>query len=81
MTTIEFTLPDQLAQEAERAGLLSSDRLEVWLREQLRTQRVGELFSALDRMASVDEPAYMSPQEIAREIAAMRGTHAGKTGG
>lgn len=72
MTTVQITLPDQLAQEAQRAGLLSSARLEQWLREQLKTRQVDAFFSALDRMAEVDEPATMSPEEVAREIAAMR---------
>ena len=37
MTTVQITLPDQLAQEAQQAGLLSPELLEKWLREQLRT--------------------------------------------
>ena len=65
-------MPDQLAQEAQRAGLLSSARLEGWLRDQLKTQRVDDLFSAMDRMANVDVPTVMSPEEVAQEIAAMR---------
>lgn len=72
MTTVQITLPDQLAQEAQRAGLLSSARLERWLREQLEAQRVDGLFAAMDRMAAIDEPAVMSAEEVAREIAAMR---------
>lgn len=72
MTTVQITLPDQLAQEAQRAGLLSPARLEKWLRDQLKDQRVDELFSAMDRMAGVDEPAAMSPEDVAREIATMR---------
>ena len=72
MTTVQVTLPDQLAQEAQRAGLLSSARLEGWLRDQLKTQRVDDLFSAMDRMANVDVPTVMSPEEVAQEIAAMR---------
>lgn len=72
MTTVEITLPDQLAQEAQRAGLLSPVRLERWLREQLQAQHVDELFAAMDRMAAVDEPAAMSPEEVAREVADMR---------
>ena len=72
MTTVQITLPDQLAQEAERAGLLSSDRLERWLRDQLKTQRVDDLFSAMDRMITVDEPTVMSPEDVSREIATMR---------
>jgi hypothetical protein len=72
MTTVQITLPDQLAQEAQRAGLLSPARLEKWLRDQLADQRVEELFSAMDRMTGVDEPAAMSPEDLAQEIAAMR---------
>jgi hypothetical protein len=33
MTTVQITLPDQLAQEAQRARLLSPTLLEKWLRE------------------------------------------------
>ena len=72
MTTIEVTLPDQLAQDALHAGLLSPSRLERWLRDQLKTQRVDDLFAAMDRMATVDVPAVMSPDEVAQEIATMR---------
>jgi len=72
MTTVQITLPDQLAQEAQRAGLLSPAKLERWLRDQLSAQRADEFFAAMDRMAAVDEPAVMSPEEVAQEIAAMR---------
>jgi hypothetical protein len=72
MTTVQINLPDQLAQDAQRAGLLSSAKLERWLRDQLSAQRVNELFAAMDRMAAVDEPAVMTPEEVAQEIAAMR---------
>jgi hypothetical protein len=72
MTTVQITLPDQLAQEAQKAGLLSPARLERLLRDQLKAQRIDELFVAMDRMAAVDEPAMMSPEEVAEEIAAMR---------
>jgi hypothetical protein len=72
MTTVQITLPDQLAQEAQRAGLLSPDLLEKWLREQLKAQRVDQLFSAMDRMGAVSDPAIMSPEAVAEEIAAMR---------
>jgi hypothetical protein len=78
MTTVQITLPDQLAQDAQRAGLLSQAALEKWLREQLKTQRVDELFAAMDRMAAVDEPATMSPEEVADEIAAMRAARRGR---
>lgn len=79
MAKVQISLPDQLAKEAQRAGLLSSSRLEQWLREQLNTQHIEELFSAIDRMTSVAEPAAMSPDEVAREIAAMRAERRAKT--
>ena len=72
MTTVQITLPDQLARDAQSAGLLSSATLERWLRDQLKTQRVDDLFAAMERMRSVDEPVAMSPEEVAHEIAAMR---------
>ena len=78
MTTVQITLPDQLAQEAQSAGLLSPARLERLLRDQLKAQRVDEHFGAMDRMAAVDEPAVMSPEEVAAEIAAMRAERSAK---
>lgn len=72
MTTVQITLPDQLVQEAQRAGLLSPRAIERWLREQLKARHVDELFSAMDRMAVVDEPAVMSPEEVSEEVRVMR---------
>ena len=72
MTTVQITLPEQLAQEAQRAGLLSPELQEKWLREQLKAQQVDQLFSAMERMSAIDEPAIMSPDAVAEEIAAMR---------
>lgn len=72
MTTVEIQLPDQLAKEAQRAGLLTSDSMERMLREQLKAQHVDELIKAMDRMAAIDTPAAMSPEEVAEEIRAMR---------
>jgi hypothetical protein len=80
MITVKIELPDQLATEAQRAGLLTPPTIEKLLREQLRTQRVDELFTAMDRMATVDEPIPMSPEEVAAEIAAMRAARRAKRG-
>ncbi|MBI3773001.1 MAG: hypothetical protein HY272_09915 [Gammaproteobacteria bacterium] len=79
MTTIKITLPDQLAKEAQRAGLLSQKALEKWLREQLRAQHQDEFFTALERMAQSEEPPAMSPEEVAEEIRAMRAERRAKT--
>lgn len=81
MTTVQITLPDQLAQEAQRAGLLSPAKLERWLRDQLSAQRVDAFFTAMDRMAVIDEPAVMSPEEVAQEIATMRAERRAKKAG
>jgi hypothetical protein len=81
MTTVQITLPDQPAQEAQRGGLLSPARLEKWLRDQLKDQRVDELFSAMDRVAGVDEPAVMSPEGVVQEIATMRAQRRAKNPG
>ncbi len=72
MTTVQINLPDQLAQEAQLAGLLTSDTIERILREQLKSQRQVELFDAMKRMAAVDITNTMSPEEVAEEIRVMR---------
>jgi len=72
MATVQITLPDQLAQEAQRAGLLSQPALEKLLHEQLQIQRQDGFFSAMGRMKQVAEPPAMSPEEVAGEIRAMR---------
>lgn len=72
MTTVQITLPDQLAQEAQRAGLLSPDRLEQILRAQLKEQALNELFEAMDRMDAAEPSVAMSAEEMAEEIHRMR---------
>ncbi len=64
-------MPDQLADEAQRAGLLSPEAIERLVREAIRQRALGELKGALDRMAAVDEPE-MTPEEITVEIKAAR---------
>ncbi len=46
MTTIQITLPDDLAQQAASAGLLSPAAMETMLREQLK-RRAGQTLMAL----------------------------------
>lgn len=72
MATIELTLPDQLAEEAAQAGLLSATALEGILRAQLKARHARELFQAMDRMAAEPSLAAMSPEEVAQEMAAVR---------
>lgn len=71
MTTIQITLPDQLAEEAARAGLFASERIEALLREQLRAEGIVRLRAA--RAALTAEPlAAMTSEEIQAEIDAYR---------
>jgi len=81
MTTLQITLPDQLAQEAQRAGLLSPPALEKLLREQLQVKHLDEFFAAMERMAQVTEPPAMSSEEVAEEIRAMRAERRAKASG
>jgi len=72
MTTVQITLLDQLAQEAQRAGLLSSESMEELLRGQLKVKAAKELAAMLDKLDAAGNEDYMSPEEIAEEIRAMR---------
>jgi hypothetical protein len=72
MTTVQLTLPDQLAQEAQRAGLLTPNALEEWLRKQLKAKAAEELVAMLDKLDTAANDDYMSPEDVAEEIRAMR---------
>ena len=73
MTTLELTLnlPDQLAQEAQAAGLLTPEALERIVREALRNKRAQQLDKARDVLAANPIPP-MTPEEIQAEIDAYR---------
>jgi hypothetical protein len=72
MTTLQIALPDALAQEAVRAGLLVPEKLERILRERLRAERIERLKVARAKRAA--EPLTpMTPEEISDdEIRAYR---------
>ena len=72
MATVRIDLPDQLAQEAERAGLLSSASLEDLLRQQLQARAANRLLEAIHAMDQIDDPEEITPEVAAAEIAAMR---------
>ncbi len=73
MTTLELTLnlPDELANQAQAAGLLNSDALEKLLREQLRKRAGEELRVMLDKAGASSTPP-MREDEIQAEIEAYR---------
>ncbi|MFN7219791.1 MAG: hypothetical protein ACK5UX_04025 [Burkholderiales bacterium] len=80
MTTLELTLnlPDDLAQRAKDAGLLSNEAIEKLLREQLRRQAGEELRTMLDRVQSTGTP--MTEDEVQAEIDAYRAEKRAKRG-
>lgn len=71
MTELKLNLPDSVAKEAAKAGLLKPKAIEKLLREEIRRRAVNELFGAMDRMAAVDGPP-MTEEEIQAEINAVR---------
>jgi hypothetical protein len=71
MTTVQINLPDALAQEATKAGLLAPEKIERMLRERLRAERIERMKAA--RATLTAEPlAPMTPEEISAEIDAYR---------
>jgi len=73
MTTLELkvNLPDDLAQRAQSAGLLTSEAIESMLCEQLR-KRAGENLRAMWARTPREELTPEIEQEIVEEVRAMR---------
>ncbi len=71
MTTVQITLPDDLAQTAANAGLLSPEALEMMLREQLRL-RAGGAIKTLWRALPQEPVTPEIEQEICDEVVAVR---------
>lgn len=73
MTTVELklSLPDELAAEAQAAGLLTPETVEALLKVALRAQRTKAFFDAADTFAAAALPP-MSMREIQAEIDAVR---------
>ena len=69
MTTLEIklTLPDSLAQEVTRMGLLEPDSLQALLREAVRSRRIARLTEARQRIAAAGIPP-LTMEEIQAEI-------------
>lgn len=64
-------MPDQLAEEAAKAGLLAAEKIEALLRERLRTERIARLRAAREKLAVEPLPS-MTAEEIQAEIRAYR---------
>ena len=67
MTTVQINLPDELAQKAASAGLLSAEAMEGMLREQLR-RRAGGALQAMWQRGPQDELTPEVEQEIVEEV-------------
>lgn len=74
MTDVTVSLPDELAQEAQSAGLLRPDAIERPLREALKSRRIDQLFTAMGKLAA-QQPA-LTEDKIDAEIEAARAEHA-----
>ena len=71
MTTVQINLPDELARDAQAAGLLTPAALEQMLREQLR-RRAGEELRAMWAKMPAEELTPEIEQEIVAEVRAVR---------
>jgi hypothetical protein len=68
---LTVNLPDNLANEAEAAGLLTPQAIERLLREAVRRKAIDELFQAADQLAAANIPP-MTMEEIQAEVDAVR---------
>jgi hypothetical protein len=71
MTTIQIQLPDDLAQDAQAAGLLTPDAIERLLRERLRRQ-AGDALQAMWNRMPVEELTPEIEKMIDEEVQAVR---------
>ena len=71
MTELTIKLPDDVAQRAEQAGLLSDSAIQELLEDAMRRQAGRRLLEVVDRIQAAGiEP--MSMEEIDAEVKAVR---------
>ena len=66
MIDITVSLPDDLARQAQSAGLLRPDAIEQLLREAMRKRQTDQLFATMAKLAAL-QPA-LTEAEIQAEI-------------
>ena len=71
MTTVQINLPDELAQKADSAGLLSPEAMEAMLREQLR-RGTGEALRSIWQRGPREELMPETEQEIVEAVRKVR---------
>jgi macrodomain Ter protein organizer (MatP/YcbG family) len=74
MTNITVSISDELARQAQSAGLLRSESIEQLLREAMKKRQIDKLFSTMDKLAAL-EPK-LTEQQIDAEIVAARAERA-----
>ena len=82
MTTLTLNLPDDLAQRAQSAGLLSDTAIQHLLEEAMRRAAGERLLAVAEQLHAANIPP-MSDEEIVAEIKAVRAErkarHAGRS--
>lgn len=71
MTMIKIELPDELAQRASQAGLLSDQAIQQLLEEAMRRQAGRALLDVARRIHDAGIPP-MSDEEVVAEVKAVR---------
>ena len=71
MTTVQITLPDDLAQKADQAGLLSDNAIQRLLEEAMRRAAGRKLLELTEQLHAANMPP-MSEEEIVAEVKAVR---------
>lgn len=71
MTELKVTLPDSLARDARKAGLLTPEAIGELLRDAIRRRAARAFLSNAQRVAEAKIPP-MSEEEIQAEIDAVR---------
>ncbi len=73
MTTLEvkLNLPDQLAQAAQRAGLLTGTAIERLIEEALQREAGKQLLDAMQRMRDANVPP-LNEDDVATAVTAAR---------
>ena len=71
MLEVKLNLPDQIAREARRAGLLSGQAIERLIEEAVRREAGKRLLDAMQRMREANVPP-LTEKDIADEVKAVR---------
>ena len=74
---IELELPDELAERAEAAGLLTPKAIEEYLQEEIQRRALDRFLAAADRSAELDLTP-MTEEEVQAEIDAVRAVKHGR---